>query len=75
MFKKKKQSKKMNSIQKDNKIVKENNEIEEELEKPKNAKKTLKRLILSIKEEYKRHTYRYDFNCFLYNTYYCCSAL
>ena len=54
MFKKKKQSKKMNSIQKDNKIVKENNEIEEELEKPKNAKKTLKRLILSIKEEYKR---------------------
>ena len=54
MFKKKKQSKKMNSIQKDNKIVKENHEIEEELEKPKNAKKTLKRLILSIKEEYKR---------------------
>ena len=54
MFKKKKQSKKMNSIQKDNKRVKENNEIEEELEKPKNAKKTLKRLILSIKEEYKR---------------------
>ena len=55
MFKKKKQSKKIDYMQEDNKIVKENNDSrEEELEKPKNAKKTLKRLVLSIKEEYKR---------------------
>lgn len=49
MFKKKNNSEKIDNVKKQKKSIED-----EELEKPKNAKNTLKRLVLSIKDEYKR---------------------
>ena len=49
MFKKKNNSEKIDGVKKQKKYIED-----EELEKPKNAKNTLKRLVLSIKDEYKR---------------------
>ncbi len=49
MFKKQKKSEKIDDVKKQKKSIED-----EKLEKPKNAKNTLKRLVLYIKDEYKR---------------------
>lgn len=57
MLKKKGNSKKIDNVKESIEtleIKNQKNDNEEELEKPKNAKSTLKRLVLSIKDEYRR---------------------